>query len=97
MNNNDQGASLDVRYEVEHLIYTFSSLVSSVERHKVLLLENQVLHLSNELNNPQVADLGGTLGLFLGFSFLGLFDALVNISYNAANIMRRKILFLVKK
>ena len=23
--------------------------------------------------NPQVADLGGTLGLFLGFSFLGLF------------------------
>ena len=32
VNNNDQGASLDVRYEVEHLIYTFSSLVSSVKR-----------------------------------------------------------------
>ena len=51
--------------------------------------------VSTELN-PQVADLGGTLGLFLGFSFLGLFDALVDISSNAVNITRQKIIFLVK-
>ena len=35
------------------------------------------------VHNLQVADIGGTLGLFLGFSFLGLFDALVKISSSA--------------
>ena len=38
----------------------------------------------------QVAELGGTLGLFLGFSFLGVFDALVNISRSTINVFYEK-------
>ena len=34
----------------------------------------------------QVAELGGTFGLFVGFSFLGVFDVFVNISCTAKNI-----------
>ena len=42
----------------------------------------------------QVAELGGTLGLFLGFSFLGFFDAVVNISCTTINIiMNSSVLF----
>ena len=37
----------------------------------------------------QVAELGGTLGLFVGFSFLGFFYALVNISSSAINLFMR--------
>ena len=40
----------------------------------------------------QVAELGGTLGLFLGFSFLGVFDALVNISRSTINVFYEKYL-----
>ena len=39
--------------------------------------------------NSQVADLGGTLGLFLGFSFLGFFDAVVNVSCSAINVVMK--------
>ena len=42
-----------------------------------------------QLAHFEVADLGGTLGLFLGFSFLGFFDALVNISRNSINVFMR--------
>ena len=38
----------------------------------------------------QVAELGGTLGLFVGFSFLGVFDALANISFSAINVLYQK-------
>ena len=38
----------------------------------------------------QVAELGGTLGLFVGFSFLGVFDALANISSNAINLFYQR-------
>ena len=68
VNNNDQGASLDVRFEVEHLIYTFSSLVSSVERHKSLLLENQVLQSQLNLIHRWLT-LAALWGSFWGFPF----------------------------
>merc|ERR1719458_2271958 len=45
----------------------------------------EVEHLIYPLSSL-VAELGGTLGLFLGFSFLGVFDALVNISCSAINV-----------
>ena len=38
----------------------------------------------------QVAELGGTLGLFVGFSFLGVFDALANISCSAINLFYQR-------
>ena len=41
------------------------------------------------LADSQVAEIGGTLGLFVGFSFLGFFDAVVNISCSV-------IIFFVK-
>ena len=62
------GCKLDVRFEVEHLIYTFSSLVSSVERHKVLLLENQVLQ--SQLNSiHRWLTLAAPWGSFWDFPF----------------------------
>ena len=50
-----------------------------------IFLGESEAHFQLELLVPnlQVADIGGTLGLFLGFSFLGLFDALVKISSTA--------------
>ena len=71
--------SNNVRYEVEKLIYPLSSLVT-------LIAKICVYH------NFQVAELGGTLGLFVGFSFLGVFDALVSISCSAVNIFNRGLL-----
>ena len=62
------------RYEVEQLIFPLSSLVSLKPEHLKTPTQDSRLKF-----NYQVADLGGTLGLFVGFSFLGLFDALVNI------------------
>ena len=47
-------------------------------------------------DHSQVADLGGTFGLFVGFSFLGFFDAVVNISSSAINVFNRGFV-LVKK
>ena len=38
----------------------------------------------------KVAELGGTLGLFVGFSFLGFFDAVVNISRSAIDIFIKR-------
>ena len=35
----------------------------------------------------QVAELGGTFGLFVGFSFLGVFDVLVDISCIAKTVL----------
>ena len=43
-------------------------------------------------HSSQVAELGGTLGLFVGFSFLGVFDALVSISCSAVNVFNRALL-----
>ena len=69
------------RYEVEHLIYPLSSLVS-------FLLLCRALKAHRFLTDfPQVAELGGTFGLFVGFSFLGVFDVLVDISCSAKNIL----------
>ena len=45
----------------------------------------------------QVAELGGTLGLFVGFSFLGVFDVFVNISCTAKNIFFQATLLKKKK
>ena len=84
VNNNDQGASLDVRYEVEHLIYTFSSLVSVVA-HKILLLENQVLQCQLNLIHRWLT-LAAPWGSFWDFPF-----------WDFLNITRQKIEFLVKK
>ena len=67
VNTNDQGVSLDVRYEVEHLIYTFSSLVS-VEAHKILLLENQVLQCQLNLIHRWLT-LAALWGSFWDFPF----------------------------
>ena len=52
------GCKLDVRFEVEHLIYTFSSLVS-VEAHRILLLENQVLQCQLNLIHSRVGKCHG--------------------------------------
>ena len=39
----------------------------------------------------QVAELGGTFGLFVGFSFLGVFDVLVDISCSARSILFKQL------
>ena len=45
--------------------------------------------ITNMMYDPQVAELGGTLGLFLGFSFLGFFDTLADISSSAINLFMK--------
>ena len=72
------------RYEVEHLIYPLSSLVSFVS----LFALKAHRYLTDF---PQVAELGGTFGLFVGFSFLGVFDVLVDISCSAKNILFKQL------
>ena len=74
----------NVRYEVEQLIYPLSSLVS------LIINIWYSGHVTIVYLNLKVAELGGTLGLFVGFSFLGFFDAVVNISYSVINDLVRK-------
>ena len=71
---------------MEQLIYPLSSLVSLL---KICSALNGGFQFAIVFPYSQVAELGGTLGLFVGFSFLGFFDALVNIVCSAINVIMR--------
>ena len=79
------------RYEAEHLIYPLSSLVSFVVNIFGKFCRKYLMDFMEtfQFAHFKVAELGGTLGLFLGFSFLGFFDALVNISCNSINVFMK--------
>ena len=63
--------STETLVEEQSLVYPWQSLVFEV----TCLQENIVLV------NPQVAEFGGTLGLFIGFNFISLWDTTVSSFY----------------
>ena len=51
------------------------------------MLNKKTLHLLN----PQVAEFGGTLGLFIGFNFISLWDTAVSSFYFIKHLLDGKV------
>ena len=71
-------ASTDTYVEEEKLIYPLESLVG-------------VTFPSFDYNlHLQVSEIGGALGLFLGFSFLGVFETVSNFCLKLTSMLKIK-------
>ena len=67
--------STETLVEEQSLVYPWQSLVFEIISDQMKLhIYKKTLHKVN----PQVAEFGGTLGLFIGFNFISLWDAAVS-------------------
>ena len=80
-------ASTDIYVEEEKLIYPLESLVG---RHFIIqIIIWSLYHHSNNYDH-QVSEIGGALGLFLGFSFLGIFETVSNLFLKLTSMLKIK-------